>query len=63
MVDGSIVCPSLFVLDSHGREIRNPNYYNWLKIDQIVRSWLFATLTRDTLIKVYDLKFSTPIWE
>ncbi|CAH9118876.1 unnamed protein product [Cuscuta europaea] len=40
----------------------DPDYHHWLKIDQTVRSWIFATLARDILMEVYDLKFSHLIW-
>ncbi|CAH9128341.1 unnamed protein product [Cuscuta epithymum] len=52
IVDGSIVVPSP----------ADPDYHHWLKIDQTVRSWIFATLARDILMEVYDLKFSHLIW-
>ncbi|CAH9092822.1 unnamed protein product [Cuscuta europaea] len=41
----------------------NPEYYHWLKLDQTVRFWLFATLSRDILVEVHQLKNSTAIWE
>lgn len=56
MIDRSIPMPPTFTYDSQGREILNPSYYAWLKIDQTVRSWLFATLSR--LVEVHDLKLS-----
>ncbi|KAL2900798.1 Retrovirus-related Pol polyprotein from transposon TNT 1-94 [Bienertia sinuspersici] len=63
MIDGTLPMPSPFLSDNTGRDHINPDYYLWLKIDQIVRSWLFATLHRDILVEVHYVKFSTPIWE
>ncbi|CAH9114549.1 unnamed protein product [Cuscuta europaea] len=63
ILDGSIVAASPSLLDINRRESLNPEYHHWLKIDQTVRSWLFATLSRDILMEVYDLKFSARIWE
>ncbi|CAH9108873.1 unnamed protein product [Cuscuta epithymum] len=53
VLDGSIPVPSPTTLD----------YTYWLKIDQTVHSWIFATLARDVLMEVYDLKFYHLIWE
>ncbi|CAH9146518.1 unnamed protein product, partial [Cuscuta epithymum] len=63
VLDGTIPIPSPFVLDASRREIMNTDYQLWLKIDQTVRSWLFATLSRDILIDVHELKFSYQIWD
>ncbi|CAH9068763.1 unnamed protein product [Cuscuta epithymum] len=53
ILDGSIPAP---LTTDH-------DYPYWLKIDQTIRSWLFATLARDILMEDYDLKFSHLIWE
>ncbi|CAH9072618.1 unnamed protein product [Cuscuta epithymum] len=63
ILDGSVLAPPQVLTDEHHREVPNPEYHYWLKIDQTVRSWLFATLSRDILMEVYDLKFSARIWE
>ncbi|CAH9106497.1 unnamed protein product [Cuscuta epithymum] len=63
ILDGSISAPPQFTCDAIRREIPNPEYTYWLKIDQTVRSWLFATLSRDILMAVYHLQFSACIWE
>ncbi|CAH9087802.1 unnamed protein product [Cuscuta europaea] len=63
VLDGTILIPSPFILGASRREIVNTDYQHWLKIDQIVRSWLFATLSRDILIDVHGLKFSYQIWD
>ncbi|CAH9136427.1 unnamed protein product [Cuscuta epithymum] len=58
ILDGSLSAPPALI-----RGATNPDYTYWLRIDQTVRSWLFATLSRDILIEVRDLHFSAPIWE
>ncbi|CAH9089472.1 unnamed protein product [Cuscuta epithymum] len=63
MVDGSVQVPSVYSIDLSNRPIPNPEYSSWLRIDQTIRSWLFATLSRDVLIDVRDLKHSFGIWE
>ncbi|CAH9130987.1 unnamed protein product [Cuscuta epithymum] len=63
ILDGSITAPTASVLDPTGRDIPNPEYSAWLRIDQTVRSWLFATLSRDMLVEVHDIRYSALIWE
>ncbi|CAH9112677.1 unnamed protein product [Cuscuta europaea] len=63
MVDGSIQVPTPYSIDVINRQFPNPEFSTWLRIDQTIRSWLFATLSRDVLIDVRDLKHSCEIWE
>lgn len=63
MVDGSIQVSSTLSIDVLNRQISNPEFSIWLRIDQTIRSWLFATLSLDVLIDVRDLKHSFEIWE
>ncbi|CAH9089541.1 unnamed protein product [Cuscuta europaea] len=63
MVDGSIQVPPAYSIDALNRQTPNPEFSTWLRIDQTIRSWLFATLSRDVLIDVRDLKHSYEIWE
>ncbi|CAH9053256.1 unnamed protein product [Cuscuta epithymum] len=58
IIDGSILAPPQTIFDAP-----NPEYHSWLKIDQTVRSWLFATLSRNILLEVHTLHFSTLTWE
>ncbi|KAL3375817.1 hypothetical protein AABB24_002671 [Solanum stoloniferum] len=61
-VDGSIPHPSPLLGDASGNHQPNPLYRSWIKIDQSVRSWLFATLSRDVLLDVHLLLTSRDIW-
>ncbi|CAH9090912.1 unnamed protein product [Cuscuta europaea] len=63
MVDGSIQVPPAFSIDALNRQTPNPELSTWLRIDQTIHSWLFATLSWDVLIDVRDLKYSYEIWE
>ncbi|CAH9095552.1 unnamed protein product [Cuscuta europaea] len=63
IIDGSIPAPPKFKFDNFNREASNPKYHSWLKIDQTVRSWLFATLSRNILLEVHTIRFSALIWE
>lgn len=54
-VDDSFIPPSPLICDSSGNQQPNPNYRSWLRVDQIVRSWSFATLSREVLVDVHLL--------
>ncbi|CAH9125443.1 unnamed protein product [Cuscuta epithymum] len=62
IVDGSIEVPPMYTIDFANRQVPNPDYYYWLRVDQTIRCWLFATLTRDVLVDVHDLKHFAAIW-
>ncbi|CAH9134817.1 unnamed protein product [Cuscuta epithymum] len=62
IVDGSIQVPPMYTVDLDNRPVPNSEYYYWLRVDQTIRCWLFATLTRDVLVDVHDLKHSAAIW-
>ncbi|CAH9145317.1 unnamed protein product [Cuscuta epithymum] len=62
-VDGSTQVPPMYTVDFNNHRIINTDYYHWLRVDQTIRSWIFATLTRDVLIDVHELKHSFEIWE
>ncbi|CAH9098891.1 unnamed protein product [Cuscuta epithymum] len=62
IVDGSIQVPPMYNVDFMHRQVPNTEYYYWLRVDQTIRCWLFATLTRDVLVDVHDLKHSATIW-
>lgn len=49
MLDGSIRHPSALIILSSGIQESNPAYSLWVRVDQLVRAWLFATLSKDTL--------------
>lgn len=63
MIDRTILMPPMYAYDPISREIVNSNYFTWLKIDQTVRSWLFATLSKELFVEGHNLTFSTLIWE
>ena len=63
MIDGTVSMSSLYVLDAYNWETMNPEYTYWLRIDQNVRSWIFATLSKETLVDVHDVQYSSKIWE
>ncbi|CAH9096903.1 unnamed protein product [Cuscuta epithymum] len=62
-LDGSTKVPPMYTIDFNNHQIINTEYHHWLRVDQTIRSWIFATLTRDVLIDVHELKHSFEIWE
>ncbi|CAH9089927.1 unnamed protein product [Cuscuta europaea] len=62
-LDGSLPAPPMYTYDLYQAQSPNPEYYYWLKLDQAVRAWLFATLSRDILMEVHSLKNSVSIWQ
>ncbi|CAH9107989.1 unnamed protein product [Cuscuta epithymum] len=62
-LDDSTQVPPMYTVDFNNRQIINTDYSHWLRVDQTIRSWIFATLTRDVLIDVHELKHSFEIWE
>ncbi|KAL9258963.1 Retrovirus-related Pol polyprotein from transposon RE1-like protein [Drosera capensis] len=50
-VDGSIVSPPMHLLQASFAPVLNPDYFQWQWIDHMVRSWIFATLSRDILVE------------
>ena len=53
--DGNLDTLSLYILDFNGVQHPNPSYSIWLSLDQLIRSWLFATISPELLTEVHDL--------
>ena len=43
-------------------EVENPQYESWFCTDQLVRSWLFGTLSVEVLGYVHNLQTSRDVW-
>lgn len=61
-LDGSSSIPPSRITDDQGTMSHNPHFYEYLRIDQCVRSCLYATLSREVLTDVHELNSSTEIW-
>jgi len=62
MITGSIPIPADHIIVFLGMQQPNPAYYLWVHIDQLVRAWLFVTISKDTLVEVRDLHHYLDIW-
>ncbi|KAL9259853.1 hypothetical protein AKJ16_DCAP11178 [Drosera capensis] len=62
-VNGSVASPHMHLLQASSAPALNPDYFQSQWIDQIVRSWIFATLFRDILVEVLNLKLAREIWD
>ncbi|KAL9253610.1 Retrovirus-related Pol polyprotein from transposon RE1-like protein [Drosera capensis] len=60
---GSVVSPPMHLLQASSAPVLNPDYFQWQRIDQMVRSWIFATLYCDILVEVLNLKLAREIWD
>ena len=58
LVDGTVIIPPGTVIDDSGNTVHNVHFYEYLRIDQQVKSWIFATLSRDIFVDVHDLHTS-----
>lgn len=63
MIDGTIPAPSPILSYMHGFQQPNPGYHYWVHVDQLVRSWIFATISKDLLCKVCDIMHAFDIWK
>lgn len=63
-IDGSIPAPpkSIPSATDPTKIIPNPAYTNWLKVDQLLISWINATLSEDVLAQTVGLSSSRDIW-
>ncbi|AAD21687.1 Strong similarity to gi/3600044 T12H20.12 protease homolog from Arabidopsis thaliana BAC gb/AF080119 and is a member of the reverse transcriptase family PF/00078 [Arabidopsis thaliana] len=64
-VNGAVNAPSQSRLVVNGEvtsEEPNPLYESWFCTDQLVRSWLFGTLSEEVLGHVHNLSTSRQIW-
>ena len=63
MLDGSLPQPTRHSFPYQGLSYLNPTYSYWLRIDQLIHAWLFATIFKDNLNKVRDLQHSFQVWQ
>jgi len=56
-----IETPTTYILDFNGVQHSNLSYSVWLRLDQLIRSWLFAIISRELLTEVYDVIHSKQI--
>jgi hypothetical protein len=62
IIDGSELCPSKHTIIAEDKQILNPALVLWNKKDQLVLSWLIATLNSNVLSIVYGLNTSRQVW-
>lgn len=64
-VNGAVVSPAATCVVVQGTEHveeNNPMYEWWFCTDQLVKSWLFGTLSEEVLSSVYTLPTSREVW-
>jgi len=63
MLDASILSPSSTVLIASGVNQPNPTYFYWLQVNQLIRSWIFAIIAKETLREVRNIPHALPVWQ
>lgn len=61
-IDGTDVCPPEFLSNESAENILNPEHSLWVKKDQILLSWLTATLSEKVLSTIFGLHTSKLVW-
>ena len=64
-VNGSVTVPEKTISVVHGEvtvQESNPLYEEWFCTDQLVRSWLFGTLSEEVLGSVHTVQTSRDVW-
>ncbi|XP_010445258.1 PREDICTED: uncharacterized protein LOC104727894 [Camelina sativa] len=64
-VNGSVPKPSAVLVTStnnHAVEVPNPSYEDWICTDELIKSWIFGTLTEEVLGLVHALPTSQDVW-
>ncbi|XP_010692673.1 uncharacterized protein LOC104905751 [Beta vulgaris subsp. vulgaris] len=62
MLEDTISIPPATIIDECGVSILNTQFCEYLRVDQQMESWIFATLSRDVFVEVHDLSTSVKIW-
>lgn len=64
-VNGSTLAPPPTIQTENGGVVTtapNPAYESWVCSDQLVRSWLFGTLSEEVLGSVHSAQTSREVW-
>ncbi|KAG9441345.1 hypothetical protein H6P81_017199 [Aristolochia fimbriata] len=62
-VDGSVMAPPVSIQDETGIQTSNPEYLNWFETDQMIVSWINATLSEESLSPVSGLETAYETWK
>lgn len=61
-IDGSLPQPAPYIIDFNGIQRPNPQHATWIRLDQYIRSWIYATLSRGLLTEVHTIVHASQIW-
>ena len=62
MLDGTVTQPQSTVFVALGIIRPNPAYSYWIQVDQLLRAWIFATISKEKLCEVRNIPYALPIW-
>lgn len=63
ILDGTTTSYSPVFSYTNGLQQANPGCHYWVRLDQLVRSWIFATIFKDLLCEGHDLIHGFDIWK
>ena len=63
VIDRTLHAPAPILTYMHGLQQSNPGSHYWVRVNPLVRSWIFATISKDLLCKVHDLMHAFDIWK
>jgi len=58
-----ISSPTSSIVTVNGLQHSNPSYSVWLQLDQLLRLWMFITISSDLLTEVHDVPHSFQLRE
>lgn len=63
-VDGTLPCPSQFLLDNNQKPTTtiNPGYLHWQRQDQLLFGWLMSSLSETVLAQCVGMSSSQSVW-
>ncbi|XP_010418880.1 PREDICTED: uncharacterized protein LOC104704503 [Camelina sativa] len=61
-VNCAVTAPPRTTSTTNNEEVPNPQYEAWFCTDQLIRSWLFGTLSEEVLGYVHNITTSRDVW-
>jgi len=49
-------------VDEDGATVLNPEFINWMRLDQLLLGWLFSTIDNEVLAQVIRCESSVKVW-
>ncbi|XP_010264417.1 PREDICTED: uncharacterized protein LOC104602429 [Nelumbo nucifera] len=63
LVEGTMQAPPTHIDGLDGQRVINPEYDNWVQLDQLVLGWIISSLTESMVMEVIGLTTTTEVWQ